>query len=111
MPPRKSRAAAPSSPHASADILAPPPSQDPSAAAVAPPGGLKPASRDAEAAPESESAVCSICLDVPAPEDLSKISGCEHLFCFTCIDQWAGHEVSGPDADGQRGATSTVGGK
>jgi len=33
---------------------------------------------------------CAICLDCPATcEEVAKISGCTHKFCFNCIDQWA----------------------
>lgn len=39
---------------------------------------------------------CCICMTPPEHEELSKISGCEHLFCFQCISKWAERENSCP---------------
>ncbi|KAL7473262.1 hypothetical protein ACHAXS_013705 [Conticribra weissflogii] len=37
-----------------------------------------------------EDFTCAICLDCPSTcEDVAKISGCTHKFCFDCIDRWA----------------------
>mmetsp|Transcript_5263 Transcript_5263/g.11420 ORF Transcript_5263/g.11420 Transcript_5263/m.11420 type:complete len:346 (+) Transcript_5263:82-1119(+) len=32
---------------------------------------------------------CTICLEDTGRSDLATVSGCEHRFCFTCIDRWA----------------------
>ena len=35
-------------------------------------------------------------MDEPKPADLASINGCDHLFCFECIEQWAERENSCP---------------
>lgn len=32
---------------------------------------------------------CAICLDCTDGADLASVSGCNHRFCFECIDRWA----------------------
>lgn len=39
---------------------------------------------------------CCICLDVPDRHDLSSVNGCEHLYCFGCIEKWSDRENSCP---------------
>ena len=39
---------------------------------------------------------CCICLDKPSPAELSKLSGCSHTFCFSCIEKWAERENTCP---------------
>jgi hypothetical protein len=41
-------------------------------------------------------ASCCICMDEPKPADLAEINGCEHFFCFDCIEKWAERENSCP---------------
>lgn len=39
---------------------------------------------------------CCICLEKPSPAELSKLSGCSHTFCFSCIEKWAERENTCP---------------
>ena len=39
---------------------------------------------------------CSICLDVPSREEVTKLNKCEHVFCFGCIETWADRENTCP---------------
>jgi hypothetical protein len=39
---------------------------------------------------------CCICMCDVAGDDLACISGCEHRFCFECIEKWAERENSCP---------------
>lgn len=39
---------------------------------------------------------CCICMSDVETDDLAKISGCDHLFCFGCIEKWAERENSCP---------------
>ena len=39
---------------------------------------------------------CCICMEEPEPGDLATINGCDHLFCFGCIEKWADRENSCP---------------
>jgi len=39
---------------------------------------------------------CSICLDVPSRDDVTKLNKCEHIFCFGCIETWAERENTCP---------------
>lgn len=39
---------------------------------------------------------CCICLENPLAKDLAKVNGCEHRFCFNCIDTWAERENTCP---------------
>ena len=39
---------------------------------------------------------CCICLEKPTPSELSKLSGCSHNFCFSCIEKWAERENTCP---------------
>ena len=40
--------------------------------------------------------VCSICMDTPSKMDVTKLSGCKHLFCFDCIEAWSKEENTCP---------------
>jgi len=43
--------------------------------------------------PPLEDITCPICLDTPSSmTQVAKISGCDHRFCFDCIDKWADTE-------------------
>ena len=39
---------------------------------------------------------CCICMCEVKPDDLAGISGCEHRFCFGCIEKWAERENTCP---------------
>jgi hypothetical protein len=39
---------------------------------------------------------CCICMSEPEPADLASINGCEHMFCFGCIEKWADRENTCP---------------
>jgi hypothetical protein len=39
---------------------------------------------------------CCICMGDVEPDDLAGISGCEHRFCFGCIEKWAERENTCP---------------
>lgn len=39
---------------------------------------------------------CCICIEEPDPADLATVNGCEHLFCFECIEKWADRENTCP---------------
>ncbi|KAG7336731.1 ring finger domain containing protein [Nitzschia inconspicua] len=39
---------------------------------------------------------CCICMCDVKPEDVSQINGCDHHFCFGCIEKWAERENSCP---------------
>lgn len=39
---------------------------------------------------------CCICLETTTAYDLAKIDGCEHRYCFTCIEKWAERENTCP---------------
>lgn len=44
----------------------------------------------------SKTATCCICLEIPTEEELSTINGCDHPYCFTCIETWAYRENTCP---------------
>ena len=44
----------------------------------------------------NEDSKCCICLDVPTSFELAKIDGCSHLYCFSCIEEWAKRENTCP---------------
>ena len=43
-----------------------------------------------------ESKKCCICLDQPTEKELSKLDGCDHPYCFTCIEKWGERENTCP---------------
>lgn len=45
---------------------------------------------------EQQTASCCICMDEPKPADLASINGCDHLFCFDCIEKWGERENTCP---------------
>lgn len=62
---------------------------------------LKPAPPSPQAEDEDEkkqaaTESCCICMCDVEGEDLAGISGCEHMFCFECIEKWAERENSCP---------------
>lgn len=59
-----------------------------------PPPGSDDSKKPAEKTETTAS--CCICMDEPKPADLAKITGCDHFFCFECIEKWAERENSCP---------------
>ena len=39
---------------------------------------------------------CCICLETPSPKDKATINGCDHNFCFSCIETWSERENTCP---------------
>ncbi len=39
---------------------------------------------------------CCICLENPSPKDKATINGCDHNFCFACIETWSERENTCP---------------
>jgi len=39
---------------------------------------------------------CTVCFEVPSEEELARIDGCGHLFCFSCIEKWAERQNTCP---------------
>ena len=39
---------------------------------------------------------CCICMCAVEPDDLSAVNGCDHQFCFGCIEKWSERENSCP---------------
>lgn len=63
----------------------------------APPAGPKTdQSEDATKLDGVKAPSCCICMEEPKPADLASINGCEHYFCFDCIEKWAERENSCP---------------
>lgn len=31
---------------------------------------------------------CPVCYELPSPDDVTMVCGCNHKFCFSCIDNW-----------------------
>jgi hypothetical protein len=58
----------------------------------APPGYVE--EEEDKKPPANES--CCICMCEVEPDDLAGVSGCEHRFCFVCIEKWAERENSCP---------------
>lgn len=53
----------------------------------------KPATETEE---DDESKKCCICLDQPSEKELSKLDGCNHSYCFACIEKWSERENTCP---------------
>lgn len=49
-----------------------------------------------ESSASQQTQSCCICLEEPDKYDLASISGCDHLFCFGCIEKWADRENTCP---------------
>jgi Ring finger domain len=60
-----------------------------------PPGSGKTDQSD-DNSEQEQTASCCICMDEPKPADLASISGCDHFFCFECIEKWAERENTCP---------------
>eukprot|EP00546_Thalassionema_frauenfeldii_P018087 CAMPEP_0178901150 /NCGR_PEP_ID=MMETSP0786-20121207/3858_1 /TAXON_ID=186022 /ORGANISM="Thalassionema frauenfeldii, Strain CCMP 1798" /LENGTH=397 /DNA_ID=CAMNT_0020572211 /DNA_START=691 /DNA_END=1884 /DNA_ORIENTATION=+ len=46
--------------------------------------------------PDESSQNCCICMSVPDAGELAAIDGCEHKFCFNCIEKWSDRENTCP---------------
>jgi len=53
-------------------------------------------SRSTELKVPSEQEPCCICLTPPLPVDLASVNGCDHVYCFDCIEKWGERENSCP---------------
>jgi len=51
---------------------------------------------DQETDKNIESRTCCICLDQPTKKELSTLDGCDHLYCFSCIEKWSERENTCP---------------
>ena len=51
---------------------------------------------DCDAKKNDESENCCICLDKPVEKELAKLDGCDHPYCFTCIEKWSERENTCP---------------
>jgi hypothetical protein len=65
----------------------------------------KHAVNDIAAAPENLVAFkqvieCPVCYTNPRPEDVAEVCGCNHKFCFGCIDKWGQIKNSCPLCNG-----------
>jgi hypothetical protein len=58
----------------------------------APPGSVE--EEEDKKPPANEN--CCICMCEVEPEDVAGVSGCEHRFCFGCIEKWAERENTCP---------------
>ena len=54
---------------------------------------------------------CCICMCDVEPDDLAGISGCDHQFCFGCIEKWAERENSCPLCKNRFNKITRVNGK
>jgi len=59
------------------------------------PGATAQASKTA-ATTTNEQEACCICLTPPLPGDVASVNGCDHVFCFDCIEKWAERENTCP---------------
>ena len=67
------------------------------AALKKPPPAPVPNLEDEEKKPSAEeNSSCCICLCEVLPDELSLINGCDHRFCFECIEKWAERENTCP---------------
>lgn len=89
---RKARSAATAAPRKRVMRKKPPPGgKDDSGAS----DDRKPAAVE-EIEGDGEVVSCCICMCQPEKEEVSSISGCEHMFCFDCIGKWADRENTCP---------------
>ncbi len=51
---------------------------------------------DLDKKPSAVESTCTICLCEPDKEEVSALDGCNHLFCFSCIEKWSERENSCP---------------
>lgn len=60
------------------------------------PGRLKTDPDEEEEEAPCTDSNCCICMTEPEPEERASINGCEHSFCFGCIEKWADRENTCP---------------
>jgi hypothetical protein len=76
------------------DLKAPPVSESsPESTKPSYPAGLK---NDSDYGEDNSTPNCCICMCEPEPADLANINGCQHKFCFDCIEKWAEQENTCP---------------
>ena len=81
--------AAPEKPPAAASAAKKPPVE------TRPPGKLK-ADPDEDEKQQDCDSNCCICMTEPEPQEVAFINGCEHSFCFGCIEKWSDRENTCP---------------
>mmetsp|Transcript_24184 Transcript_24184/g.41108 ORF Transcript_24184/g.41108 Transcript_24184/m.41108 type:complete len:452 (-) Transcript_24184:46-1401(-) len=64
------------------------------AAAKQPPGQQGRLKQDPDF--DDDAGTCCICMCAPEPDEIATINGCDHQFCFDCIDQWSNRENTCP---------------
>lgn len=72
----------------------PPAKKAPASAKKRAPGRLKTDPDEEDASTDAKT--CCICMTDPELEDLATINGCDHHFCFGCIEKWADRENTCP---------------
>jgi hypothetical protein len=60
-----------------------------------PPGPKVDVEEEKQSSPDGITSCC-ICMCDPDPEDQALINGCDHQFCFECIEKWSERENSCP---------------
>ncbi|CAJ1898719.1 unnamed protein product [Cylindrotheca closterium] len=61
-----------------------------------PPPKASPGESSNDSSPEPAEVNCCICMCDAEPSNLASINGCEHQFCFGCIEKWAERENTCP---------------
>lgn len=56
----------------------------------------KPAALKSDPDDLSEAGSCCICMSDPEPGEVATIDGCDHNFCFNCIEKWSERENTCP---------------
>lgn len=78
-------------PRAASNRKKPPPGAD--LKKPPPQAGKSKKDEDKKHAPKCD---CCICMEAVEPKDVAKIDGCEHRFCFGCIEKWSERENKCP---------------
>jgi len=60
--------------------------------------GKKPCPAEAKKGGDDAAEPCSVCLEVPSRDQETKLNGkgCNHIFCWDCIEKWAARENTCP---------------
>lgn len=82
-----------SEPIIASNLKAPPPGSETPVERSSSTAGLK---NDSDYGEEDAQPNCCICMCEPEPVDLAAINGCQHKFCFDCIEKWADRENTCP---------------
>lgn len=60
------------------------------------PPGLAGLKKDPDAGLDADEGTCCICMEKPDHDQIASIDGCDHHFCFECIEQWSERENTCP---------------